>query len=113
MNNINDTNIGLSDNAASKINELASKEPVNKKLRISVNGGGCSGFQYKYDFVQNANTDDLVLEKNGAMVLIDNLSTTFMKDAIIDYVETLGSAEFVIKNPNASSKCGCGNSFSI
>ena len=113
MNNINDTNITLSDNAASKINELVSKEFEHKKLRISVNGGGCSGFQYQYDFVQDVNSDDIVLEKNGATVLIDTMSAEFMKDAVIDYVETLGSAEFLIKNPNTSSKCGCGNSFSI
>ncbi|MEI6187013.1 MAG: iron-sulfur cluster insertion protein ErpA [Alphaproteobacteria bacterium] len=112
MDNTNTTSITLSDNAASKINELTSKESLNKKLRISVNAGGCSGFQYQYDFVQDTNSDDIVLEKNGATVLIDNMSAEFMKNAVIDYIETLGSAEFLIKNPNASSKCGCGNSFS-
>ncbi len=111
MNNIN-TTITVSDNAASKINELTSKESLNKKLRISVNAGGCSGFQYQYDFVQNNNSDDLVLEKNGAIILIDSISAEFMKNSTIDYIETLGSAEFLIKNPNATSKCGCGNSFS-
>jgi iron-sulfur cluster insertion protein len=112
MNNNINTTITVSDNAASKINELTSKESLNNKLRISVNAGGCSGYQYQYDFVQNSNSDDLILEKNGAIILIDSISAELMKNSTIDYVETLGSAEFLIKNPNATSKCGCGNSFS-
>jgi iron-sulfur cluster insertion protein len=109
MDNINTYNIQVSDNAASKIKELAN----DQKLRISVNGGGCSGFKYQYDFVEVSNSDDIILEKEGATVLIDSISAEFLKDAVIDYVETLGSAEFLIKNPNSTSRCGCGNSFSI
>lgn len=103
--------ISLSDNAASRINELMRDEASATMLRISVEGGGCSGFKYKYDLVDQQKSDDLVLQKNGATVLIDEISADFMKDAVIDFVETLGSAEFAIKNPNAKSGCGCGNSF--
>ena len=108
----NNNNISLSDNAVSKIKELVTTESF-KKLRISVDGGGCSGFQYKYDFVMSENPGDIILERDGVIVLIDTISAEFMKNAVIDYIETLGSSEFLIKNPNATSKCGCGNSFSI
>ena len=107
----NDYNISLSDKAAARIVKIA--DGVSNKLRISVKGGGCSGFQYQYDFVADSSSEDIILKKNGATILIDPISAEFMKNAEIDYIETLGSAEFVIKNPNSASKCGCGNSFSI
>jgi len=105
--------ITLSDNAAKRIAFLLSKENDNTKLRVAVDGGGCSGFQYKFDFVEQEEEGDLILEKGGAKVLIDDVSVGMMDDAVIDYVETLGAAHFEIKNPLAASSCGCGNSFSV
>ena len=106
--------IKLTDNAAKKIASLISKEITpNSKLRISVEGGGCSGFKYNYHFVSTQKNDDVVIERDGAVVLIDEISLQFMNNIIIDYVETLTSAQFEIINPNASTKCGCGNSFSV
>lgn len=113
MGNTNTPNIVLSENAAKKVNDLVSDQANATKLRISVEGGGCSGFQYKYDFVDVVNQEDLVLQKNGAIVLIDPVSADLLKNSTIDFVETLGSAEFSITNPNSTSRCGCGNSFSI
>jgi iron-sulfur cluster assembly accessory protein len=107
--------VELTANAARRIAHLMSAdETPNAKLRISVNGGGCSGFQYAFDFVyDNAEPTDLVINKDGAIVLIDDVSLPFMDNAVIDYVESLGAAHFEIKNPNASAKCGCGNSFAV
>jgi iron-sulfur cluster assembly accessory protein len=108
------TNIQLSDNAARRIAFLASSQPKpGAMLRISVEGGGCSGFQYKYEFVWNQESDDTVLEKHGAKVLVDSTSQELMSGTLIDFEETLGAAAFAIKNPNATAKCGCGNSFSV
>lgn len=104
--------ISLTDNAANKIAELTKSEQKSY-LRISVEGGGCSGFQYKYEFIINPDENDLLIPKEGALVAIDPISADLMKDSVIDYVETLGSAEFNIKNPNSVSRCGCGNSFSV
>lgn len=107
--------VALSANAAKRIAYLMSvdKNP-DAKLRISVDGGGCSGFQYIFDFGYDAvQKGDLVISQDGAIVLIDDVSLPFMENAVIDYVETLGAASFEIKNPNASAKCGCGNSFSV
>src|SRR5690606_13784567 len=102
------------DNAARRIAFLASKEAKpGAMLRISVEGGGCSGFQYKYEFVWNKEEGDLVLEQHGATVLIDSISQGFMQGTLVDFEETLGGAAFAIKNPNASAQCGCGNSFSV
>lgn len=100
--------------AAKRIANIVLNEPEGTKLRISVHGGGCSGFQYKLDFDTSPITGtDIVIEKNGATVVIDDLSIDFIKDSTLDYVETLGSSEFEIKNPNATAKCGCGNSFAV
>lgn len=104
----------VTDAAAARILGIVSKEPEGTRLRISVLGGGCSGFQYKLDFENNPiNTTDIVINKNGATVVIDDLSIGFVTDSVLDYVETLGSSEFEIKNPNATAKCGCGNSFAV
>jgi len=105
--------ITISENAAKRIAFLLTKETENSKLRVAVDGGGCSGFQYKFNFVKDQEEGDLVLERDGATVLIDDMSVEMMDDAIIDYVETLGAAHFEIKNPQAASSCGCGNSFSV
>jgi iron-sulfur cluster insertion protein len=110
----NKHNISISDSAADRIAFLSSQEEdKGKKLRISVEGGGCSGFQYKYEFVTETQDGDLILTKNNATVIIDDVSAEMIQNSEINYVQTLGFEHFEIKNPNAASKCGCGNSFSI
>jgi len=103
----------LTMNAAKRINKIVADEPKGTMLRVSVEGGGCSGFSYKFDLVQSKNEDDLILERDGATVLIDELSLNFLGGSEIDYVDALIGASFQIKNPNATASCGCGTSFSI
>jgi len=103
----------ITDNAAKRIGFLLSKEAENAKLRVSVDGGGCSGFQYKFEFDVNQADSDLAIKKNDVTVLIDDVSIDLLKNSVLDYVETLGASHFEIKNPQASSSCGCGNSFSV
>lgn len=104
----------VTDAAAARIAAIAGKEPQGSKLRISVLGGGCSGFQYKLDFDNKPIGDtDIVINKNGATVVIDDLSMDFIANSTLDYVVRLDGEEFVITNPNATAKCGCGNSFSV
>ena len=103
----------LTDNAAKRIAFLSSKEEVNKALRISVVGGGCSGFSYDYKFVEKSEDGDHIIEKKGAVVLIDQVSQEFLNECVIDYIEELGASYFEIRNPNATAKCGCGNSFGV
>jgi iron-sulfur cluster assembly accessory protein len=105
--------ISVTDSAAKRIAEIAAGDPATPLLRVSVEGGGCSGFQYKFDLVAAAASDDLVLEKSGATVLIDPVSQQYMEGAEIDFVDDLIGAAFKINNPVASSSCGCGTSFSI
>ncbi len=106
--------IALTDRAARQIAKILAKEPKGTVLRISVSGGGCSGFSYEYNLVQeSANKDDLVLKKLGAIVLIDELSLEFMKGSTIDFVDDLAGQAFKIDNPNAVASCGCGSSFAI
>jgi iron-sulfur cluster insertion protein len=104
----------ITDSAEKRIKELLDQQKNDSSLlRISVDGGGCSGFQYKYEFVSNIEKDDFVLSKNEVKVAIDPASQGFMNGCTLDFVESLGSAYFEIKNPNATAKCGCGNSFSV
>lgn len=104
----------FTDNAASKVKELIEEEGNPElKLRVFVSGGGCSGFQYGFTFDEVANDDDTKLVKNGVTLLIDPMSFQYLTGAEIDYQEGLEGAQFVIKNPNASSTCGCGSSFSV
>jgi len=105
--------ITISDRAAKRIARILSKEADGTALRISVSGGGCSGFQYGFDFDAARNDDDLVLEKDGATVLIDQVSIPFMEGSVIDYVDDLIGQSFQIRNPLATSSCGCGTSFAI
>lgn len=105
--------VTVTDRAATRIAEITKGEPGTPHLRVSVEGGGCSGFQYKFDLVSEHADDDLVLEKNGASVLIDPLSLQYMDGAEIDFVDDLIGATFKINNPQASASCGCGTSFSI
>ncbi len=111
---MSETAFQISDNAAKRIAFLAAQEPfADAKLRIAVDGGGCSGFQYKYEFTSETGASDVVIERAGAKVVIDEISLPFIQGSMIDYIETLGAAHFEIKNPNASARCGCGNSFSV
>lgn len=105
--------VGLTDSAARRIAYLASREPERPMLRVAVLGGGCSGFQYNFDFDTKRNDDDLVIEKNGATVLIDSTSLEFIKGSEIDYVDEMVGASFQVRNPNATSSCGCGSSFAV
>jgi len=106
-------NISVSDSAANRIREIMAGEPGQNALRISVEGGGCSGFRYEFAIVAETNADDIVIEKSGARVAIDPVSAPFMEGAVIDYVDDLIGASFKIKNPNATASCGCGTSFSV
>ncbi len=106
-------NVILTETAARRINEIVAGEPRNKLLRVSVEGGGCSGFQYKFDLVDERADDDTVLERDGATVLIDPVSLGFLEGSEIDFVDELIGASFQIRNPNATASCGCGTSFSI
>jgi iron-sulfur cluster insertion protein len=109
------SDFSLSQSAAERINALKSKEHNGAlKFRISVKGGGCSGFQYEFDLTdQAAATDDKIFELNGAQVLVDETSLGLLNGSMLDYSEDLSQAGFSIKNPNATAKCGCGNSFSV
>ena len=105
----------VSETAAARINVLKLREKNDAlKFRITVKGGGCSGFQYEFDLTGTAaGPDDHVYEVSGAQVLVDDISLGFLKGSMLDYTEDLAQAGFSIKNPNATAKCGCGNSFSV
>ncbi len=104
----------FTDNAANKVKELIEEEGnAELKLRVFVSGGGCSGFQYGFTFDEITNEDDTVLNKNGVQLLIDPMSFQYLVGAEIDYTEGLEGSQFVIKNPNATTTCGCGSSFSV
>jgi iron-sulfur cluster insertion protein len=103
----------FTDNAANKVKELIDEEGnPDLKLRVFVTGGGCSGFQYGFTFDEEVNEDDTAMEKNGVTLLIDPMSYQYLAGAEIDYSEGLEGSQFVIRNPNATSTCGCGSSFS-
>ncbi len=102
----------VTDRAFARLAEIAGLTGDARPLRVGVSGGGCSGFQYEIR-LDDAAEDDLVLEKDGQIVLVDPISLPFLQNAVIDFSEELIGARFVIENPNASSSCGCGTSFSI
>ncbi|CAN7334544.1 iron-sulfur cluster insertion protein ErpA [Rhizobium ruizarguesonis] len=108
-----DTSVTLSDAAAKRIAAIVGAEAGKSALRVSVEGGGCSGFSYKFDLADSAADDDIIVEKNNAKVLIDSLSLVYMAGSEIDFVDNLLGQSFQIKNPNAVASCGCGTSFSI
>lgn len=108
-----ETPVTLSESAARRISEIVAGEPSNKLLRVSVEGGGCSGFQYKFDLVAESEPDDLVIERAGAKVLIDPVSVDYLAGSEIDFVDDLIGSSFKINNPNATAGCGCGTSFTI
>jgi iron-sulfur cluster assembly accessory protein len=99
--------------AAVRINEIVAAETLNKLLRVSVEGGGCSGFQYKFDLVDAAAADDIVIERDNARILVDPVSLGFLAGSEIDFVDDLIGATFKIRNPNATASCGCGTSFTV
>ncbi len=105
--------ITISERAAKRISQIIAKEEDNKVLRISVSGGGCSGFQYGFDLENSKKDDDLVFEKNGVQVIVDTVSIMYMDGSEVDFVDDLIGASFQIKNPNATASCGCGTSFSL
>ncbi len=103
----------FTDSAAGKVKQLIDEEGnPDLKLRVFVSGGGCSGFQYGFTFDEVQNDDDTVMEKNGVLLLIDPMSYQYLVGAEIDYTQGVEGEQFVIKNPNATSTCGCGSSFS-
>ena len=109
---MNEPGIALSAAAAKRINAIMA-EHGKSALRVAVVGGGCSGFSYTFDFAEAPEADDLVIERDGAMVVIDKVSLDFLAGSEIDYADELIGAAFKINNPNAKSGCGCGTSFSI
>ncbi|GAA3558988.1 iron-sulfur cluster insertion protein ErpA [Marinobacter xestospongiae] len=108
------TPLFFSDNAVAKVRELVEEEENSDlKLRVFVTGGGCSGFQYGFSFDENQEEDDTVIERGGMVLLVDPMSYQYLVGATVDYQEGLQGSQFVVQNPNASSTCGCGSSFSI
>lgn len=103
----------VTDAAYHRLAEIIAAEGGGKSLRLAVMGGGCSGFQYKFELEETAEEDDLVLEKDGVAVLIDPVSLPFLAGAVIDYKNELIGARFSVENPNVASECGCGTSFSV
>src|ERR687893_476845 len=97
----------------SRWNSLRGGEPSGSMLRISVNGGGCSGFQYAFDIEQASQPDDIVVQRDGATVLVDQVSLPFLEGSTIDFVDDLIGQSFKIQNPHATASCGCGTSFSV
>ncbi|MBJ7409060.1 MAG: iron-sulfur cluster insertion protein ErpA [Phenylobacterium sp.] len=107
------TDLTLSSAAAERIRAIGAAEGRDVMLRVAVEGGGCSGFQYQFDLVDTAEDDDLRIERDGAAALVDVVSLALLKGSEIDFVDELAGAEFRVRNPNAKSSCGCGVSFSI
>ena len=106
-------NITVSERAARRIGEILRQEPAGTMLRVSIAGGGCSGFQYKFDTERAKADDDIVIERAGATVLIDPVSLNYMAGAEIDFVDDLIGSSFKVNNPQATASCGCGTSFAL
>lgn len=107
------TPVTLSSSAAARIRAIGEAEGRPLMLRVAVDGGGCSGFQYRFDLVYAVEADDLRIERDGAVALVDDISLGLLKGSEIDFVDELAGAEFRVRNPNAKSSCGCGVSFSL
>lgn len=105
--------VTITERAARQIGQILKSEGDGAKLRISVEGGGCSGFQYKFDVERDQAEDDLVIERDSAVVLVDPASAPFLAGSEVDFVDDLIGASFRVNNPNATASCGCGTSFSI
>ena len=108
-----EASVTVSERAARRIGDILKAEPAGTMLRVSVEGGGCSGFQYRFDMERDAASDDLVIAQSGATVLIDPVSAQYMAGSEIDFVDDLIGAAFKVKNPNATASCGCGTSFAL
>jgi iron-sulfur cluster assembly accessory protein len=106
-------NVTVTERAARRIHEILRREPPGSMLRVSVEGGGCSGFQYKFDMDTSKAGDDVVVTRDGATVLIDPISLAYLSGSEIDFVDDLIGASFRVNNPQAKASCGCGTSFSI
>jgi iron-sulfur cluster insertion protein len=108
-----DAPLTLSENAAARLHALSARQGAPVMLRIAVDGGGCSGFQYRFDLVDAPQDGDLRVERDGAVAVIDDVSVALLQGSEIDFVDELAGAEFRVTNPNARTSCGCGVSFSI
>ncbi len=108
-----DPAVTLSETAARRLRDISAAEGRPVMLRVAVDGGGCAGFQYRFDLVETAEDDDLRIERDGSAALVDEISLALLKGSEIDFVDDLTGAEFKVRNPNARSSCGCGVSFSI
>ena len=113
MDNAATTEIKVTERAARQIGEILRREPPGTMLRVSVEGGGCSGFQYKFDMERDRAADDVAIMRDGATVLIDRTSLGYLAGSEIDFVDDLIGTSFRINNPQATASCGCGTSFSI
>jgi len=105
--------IALTPSAAARVRAIAERQGKAPALRLSVEGGGCAGFQYRFGLAEDRAADDFVAETDGVKLVIDQVSLPFIEGAVVDYVESLGGAAFQVRNPNAASSCGCGTSFSV
>lgn len=105
--------IVLTPSAAARVATIAAKQGKPAILRLSVDGGGCSGFQYKFGFAESVDADDAIAEQDGVRLVVDSISLDLLRGSAVDYVEELGGAAFKVTNPNAASGCGCGSSFSV
>jgi len=110
---MNEPSITISQRAASRIAEILGSEAQPMLFRVSVEGGGCSGFQYRFDLVPDRAPDDILIEHDGARVVVDPVSLGFMQGAELDFVDDLIGAQFKLNNPNVTAACGCGTSFSV
>lgn len=106
-------NVTISERAAQRIGKILQSEGEGAMLRISVEGGGCSGFQYKFDIARDKAEDDLMIARDAAVVLVDPTSMGFLSGSEVDFVDDLIGASFRVNNPNATASCGCGTSFSV
>ena len=106
-------NVTVTERAARRIGEILKQEPQGTMLRVSVEGGGCSGFQYKFDMERTQAADDILIQRDSAAVLIDSVSLNYLAGSEIDFVDDLIGASFRINNPQAKASCGCGTSFSL
>jgi iron-sulfur cluster assembly accessory protein len=107
------SDIALTPSAAARVAAIATKQGKPAILRLSVDGGGCSGFQYRFGFADAVETDDTIAETDGVRLVVDSVSLDLVRGCAVDYVESLGGAAFKVENPNAASGCGCGSSFAI
>ena len=110
---MSEASITISDRAADRIAAILKGEAALSLFRVSVEGGGCSGFQYRFDLVTERAPDDLLIERDGARVVVDPVSLGFMQGAELDFVDDLIGAQFKLNNPNVTAACGCGTSFTI